>query len=114
MNTNLAQRAESLRLRISALQLTPVSEHVLQQAVSAFRHVQNGQAPSDIQKLSLREAAQAVGLNYHEIRDYCAADKETKDLVMQEMGMNSVQNKFPRIIDQSRRELLQAMVLRGQ
>jgi len=33
---------------------------------------------------------------------------------MREMGMNSVQNKFPRIIDQGRRELLQAMVLRDQ
>ena len=33
---------------------------------------------------------------------------------MREMGMTSVQSKFPRIIDQGRRELLQAMVLRDQ
>jgi hypothetical protein len=43
-----------------------------------------------------------------------ALPKGSTGRFMQEMGMNSVQSKFPRIIDQSRRELLQAMVLRGQ
>ncbi|MBS1152769.1 MAG: putative auxin-regulated protein [Myxococcaceae bacterium] len=43
-----------------------------------------------------------------------ALPKGSTGRFMQEMGMNSVQNKFPRIIDQSRRELLQAMVLRNQ
>lgn len=43
-----------------------------------------------------------------------ALPKGSTGRFMQAMGMNSVQNKFPRIIDQSRRELLQSVVLQGQ
>ena len=43
-----------------------------------------------------------------------ALPKGSTGRFMQAMGMNSVQNKFPRIIDQSRRELLQSVVLQSQ